>query len=98
MDIVSSPQLRMSTRTIRFILKPPMRTVKKMIEIKNITDIPAEFIFDIDEDQELFNVEPRKGIIQKHIYINVFFSPKCKGAFVHQLNCLVWGHVSMNVG
>nr|XP_023030497.1 cilia- and flagella-associated protein 65-like [Leptinotarsa decemlineata] len=91
------PQLSTSTNVIHFFLHPPKKRTKKVFEIVNSSDVPAEFMFDFDEKQELFQVEPRKGVIRKHMYIAVFFAPKSGGVFSQQLTCFVWGHKPFSV-
>ncbi|CAG9819027.1 unnamed protein product [Phaedon cochleariae] len=86
------PQLSTSVKSLAFTLRSPKKLCKNILEIKNATEIPAEFKFDVNENEELFRVEPKQGTIERSIYINISFTPKELGVYSQQLACLVFGH------
>lgn len=71
------------------------KSYKKTVELRNVSDVPAEFKFDYKEENSLFKVEPEEGTIkgQKYIYIYIYFAPKEHGYYTQELFCLVCGGV-----
>ncbi|CAH2008192.1 unnamed protein product [Acanthoscelides obtectus] len=88
-----APVLRVSCRELSFVTWPQGGLRKKMFELKNVSEVPAEFQFDCDRLPKVFKVEPRNGVIQpnKHIFVAVRYLPTTPGIFSQQLHCLVLG-------
>ncbi|XP_057653696.1 cilia- and flagella-associated protein 65-like [Diorhabda carinulata] len=88
----TGPIVTASERHIYFHQTPKNRRGKQIFALKNATNIPAEFMFDIDTKQKLFTVTPLKGVINKEMYIKVFFNPKEFGIYSQKLYCLILGN------
>nr|CAH7762658.1 unnamed protein product [Callosobruchus chinensis] len=86
-----APVLRASCRELSFVTWPQGGTRKKRLEVRNVSQVPAEFQIDCDRVPEIFKVEPTDGIIQpnKHIFVTITFHPTEPGIFSEQIFLLV---------
>nr|CAH7724365.1 unnamed protein product [Callosobruchus chinensis] len=86
-----APVLRASCRELSFVTWLQGGTRKKRLEVRNVSQVPAEFQIDCDRVPEIFKVEPTDGIIQpnKHIFVTITFHPTEPGIFSEQIFLLV---------
>lgn len=88
--ISTGPRLQASIKTIEFYLTRGEICKKHVFEMKNASDVPAQFLFDISNNG-VFSIDKFFGTIQprKHMYFTVYFCPKKFGDYCENLNCLV---------
>ncbi|XP_072380056.1 cilia- and flagella-associated protein 65 isoform X3 [Diabrotica undecimpunctata] len=88
----TGPMISASDKHIKFFITPKEKNGKQVFSLKNVNNMPTEFIIDMDHKQKLFIVKPTRGIIEKEIYIRVTFNPKEYGTYYQQLNFLIFGN------
>lgn len=90
------PLLVASVKNLEFYVKKPnVKALKRRFEITNKSTVPAEFVFQVNDNPTLFDVHPKSGKINglKQLYITVTFKATTRGDFSCDLLCLVWGQV-----
>nr|CAD7412621.1 unnamed protein product [Timema poppensis] len=85
------PQVSVAIKTIKFLCSIKKKTVHRIIELRNESDIAAHFQFDIDKKQTVFKIDKTIGVIEAHKYqyIRINFMPTSPGTYIKQIYCLV---------
>ncbi|KAL3269185.1 hypothetical protein HHI36_008268, partial [Cryptolaemus montrouzieri] len=86
--------IKCSTKKLFFIVTPKVKRRVNTFELRNISKVPATFQFEVNENEELFQVDIVNGQIQpkKSVYITVTFNGKYEGVHYKRLVVLIYKH------
>lgn len=91
----TGPSVQFSARYLNFSTNIKKPTSRKCFEMRNNSDSPVLFQFDMNDNKEdVFQVNPMKGKIlsMKSISITVKFIPQTQGMWSRKLFCLIENH------
>ncbi|XP_073984283.1 cilia- and flagella-associated protein 65-like isoform X4 [Rhodnius prolixus] len=89
--VSKGPQINCTLTKLNICCKEKQRSVSKIVELVNMTDIPAEFHFDFDNENSELIITPLFGTVEpsKNFRLLFLFKPKRRGLFYKRLTCLL---------
>lgn len=72
--------------------------IRKRLQLRNLSDVTAIFIFDIDQMNSPFKLDIIAGTISpnNHVNVTINFFPPSEGLYVYYLPCLILHQVKFD--